>query len=66
MGRKNAATTSLLETAWTVTGGTWADLLANVQRTEIDIEPINNSGGTDIEAIDNIELVSHLKGFSPK
>jgi hypothetical protein len=56
----------LLETQWTVTGGIWADLLANVQGIQIDIELINNSGGTDIEAIDNIELVSHPKGFSPK
>ncbi len=56
----------LLETPWTVTGGTWADLLADVTRIEIDIELINNSGGTDIEAIDNIELASHLKAFSPK
>lgn len=56
----------LLETQWTVTGGTWADLLADVTRIEIDIERINNSGGTDIEAIDNIERVSHPKGFSPK
>jgi hypothetical protein len=37
-----------------------------VTHIEIDIELINNSGGTDIEAIDNIELVSHPKGFSPK
>ena len=56
----------LLETDWTVTGGTWDALLANVQRIEIDIELINNSGGTDIEAMDNIELVSHPAGFSPK
>lgn len=52
---------------WTVTGGTWSDLLANVQGVEIDIELINNgSGSTDIEAVDNIALVSHPAGFSPK
>jgi hypothetical protein len=53
----------LLKTQRAVTGGTRSDLLADVTRIEIDIELIDNSGGTDIEAIDNIELVSHPAGL---
>ena len=56
----------LLETSWTLNSGDWADLMANVTSMTINMELATNSGANpfDQEAIDNIEIVSHPKGFS--
>ena len=58
----------LVEADWAMSnGGNWSDLLANVTSIQIPMEMVSNSGGeTDQEAMDNIELVSHPAGFSPK
>jgi len=58
----------LVEADWVMTnGGKWSDLLANVTSIQIPMEMVSNSGGeTDQEAMDNIEVVSHPQGFSPK
>lgn len=51
---------------WTVTSGTWEQLLANVTDLQIDIELVSNAsipGDTDIEGIDNIALISLPCGF---
>ncbi len=57
----------LVEADWVISSGSWTDLLANVTSIQIPMEMVSNSGGeTDQEAMDNIELVSHPAGFSPK
>lgn len=58
----------LIEADWMMSnGGNWSDLLANVTSIQIPMEMVSNSGGeTDQEAMDNIKLVSHPAGFSPK
>ena len=58
----------LLEADWTLNSGTWAALLANVNSIQINMELVTNSGTGpfDQEAIDNIKIVSHPAGFSPK
>ena len=58
----------LVEADWAMSnGGNWSDLLANVTSIQIPMEMVSNSGGeTDQEAMDNIEVVSHPQGFSPK
>jgi hypothetical protein len=51
---------------WTLTGGTWPALLANVTDVQIDIELVTNQtipGDTDIEGIDNIALISRSCAF---
>ena len=56
----------LVEADWVMSSGTWTGLLANVTSIQIPMEMVSNSGGTDQEAMDNIEIVSHPGGFSPK
>jgi hypothetical protein len=57
----------LIEADWVMTsGGSWSALLANVTSIQIPMEMVSNSDGTDQEAMDNIEIVSHPGGFSPK
>ena len=57
----------LLQADWTVTSGTWKALLASVTVMQISLELVtNNTGGTDKEAIDNVEIVSHPQGFGLK
>ncbi len=47
-----------------MTSGTWTGLLANVTDMQIDIELVSNSSiPTDVEAIDNVAVVSKPCGF---
>lgn len=48
------------ETSWTVTGGTWATLIANVTDLRIRIDSVLNTAGTDLDisAIDNVVLAT--------
>jgi hypothetical protein len=68
--KKNKWTTvvaPLVEADWVMSGGDWASLLANVTSIQIPMEMVSNDGGSiDKEAIDNVELVSVPKGFSPE
>jgi hypothetical protein len=68
--KKNKWTTivaPLVEADWVMSSGTWAGLLANVTSIQIPMEMVSNQGGsTDKEAMDNIEIVSHPSGFSPR
>ena len=70
LDKKNPWTTvvaPLVEADWVMSGGTWAGLLANVTSIQIAMEMVSNDAATkDQEAIDNIEIVSHPGGFSPK
>src|SRR3569832_1450864 len=62
-----AVVAPLVEADWSMSsGGSWSALLANVTSIQIPMEMVSNSGGTDQEAMDNIKLVSHPSGFSPK
>ena len=57
----------LVESDWVVSSGSWSALLANVTSIQIPMEMVSNGGGgVDQEAMDNIEIVSHPQGFSPK
>jgi hypothetical protein len=57
----------LVEADWVMSGGTWAALMANVTSIQVPMEMVSNDPSTtDEEAIDNIEIVSMPKGFSPK
>lgn len=58
----------LVEADWVMAaGGSWSALLANVTSIQIPMEMVSNSSdSTDQEAMDNIEIVSHPGGFSPK
>ena len=48
----------LAESAWVVTGGSWATLLANVTELQIRIESVHNEGpALDINGVDNVALV---------
>jgi hypothetical protein len=50
--------------AWSVTGGAWTDLLTNIDRLEINIELAQNDNHfavTDIEGIDNVQVVPFLQ-----
>ncbi len=54
----------LVEADWSVTSGTWTGLLANVTDLQIDIELVSNSTvPNDVEAIDNVAVVSKPCGF---
>lgn len=46
---------SLQEAEWSVSGS-WAGLLSNVTTLSIRIEHVDNSGGGDVEGIDNVRL----------
>jgi len=55
----------LVEADWTVTSGTWRQILADVESVHITIEQFANGDiNEDAEAIDNIELVLRPKGFN--
>lgn len=49
--------TPLVETSWTVLSGTWTTLLVNVTSLSIRIEHVGNSGGSNVEGIDNVALI---------
>ncbi len=53
-------TAPLIQSMWTVTGGTWVGLLENVASLEIRVELVDNNhsgvSSTDTEGIDNIVL----------
>src|SRR6185312_10887216 len=53
----------LLQADWYMTSGTWSGLLSNVTSIQIDFELVQNTViDTDVEAIDNIKLISVAKG----
>jgi len=54
----------LVQGNWTVSGGSWTALLNDVEDIRIRIELID--GSPDVEAIDNVKIVSHPKGFVPR
>jgi hypothetical protein len=57
----------LVRADWTITQGNWTSLLADVEDIEIVISLFGNEAvNEDVEAIDNIEVVQHGQGFSPK
>jgi hypothetical protein len=57
----------LIEADWMMSSGTWAGLLANVTSIQVPMEMVSNDPSTsDEEALDNIEIVSVPKGFSPE
>ena len=57
----------LVEADWTVTNGSWIGILTDVESIHISIEQfVNGNIHEDVEAMDNIKVVSHPKGFSPK
>jgi hypothetical protein len=70
LAKKNKWTTvaaPLIEADWVMSSGTWDALMANVTSIQIPMEMVSNgSDFKDEEAIDNIEIVSHPSGFSPK
>lgn len=46
------------ESLWTVTSGTWADLLSDVQSVRFQLELVSNGGpAEDTQALDNVRLV---------
>ena len=51
----------LVQGDWTVSDGSWTVLLRDVEDVRIRIETI--SGSPDTEAIDNVKIVSHPRGF---
>jgi len=54
----HTATAQLSEDIWSITSGSWSNLLADITELRIQVELVDNtgSGGGDVAGIDNIHL----------